>query len=84
MGTIDIYRLVLSIDLDRHSEEKLPLTVPDVVWAKDKTFHAGGRVKTKSSRLYPLAWNYLPENGQHCKRWCLDLVPDLQCPVDSA
>ena len=64
-----MYRLTLTINLDRHSKENLQSTVPDLVWAQDKHFSPGRTCdESSSSRLFP--WNSVPENGQHCKHWC--------------
>ena len=81
-GKIDIYSFVLSIDLDRHSNEELQPTVPDVVWAKDKAFHpkrtSEDEVLTTIS-MESLAWKRL---ALQALVFLVDLTQDLQCPVE--
>ena len=44
VGTFNIYRLLLAINLDCHSKRELQLSVADVVWAQDKQFYPGALV----------------------------------------
>ena len=44
-------------------------------------FTPGGRVKTKSSRLY--FWYVLLRKGQHCRRWCPTCIVWPICHVSS-
>ena len=42
VGTLKLHRVILAINLDRKSEEKLQTTVPDVVRAERKLLHPRG------------------------------------------
>ena len=69
VGALDVYRLELAIYLDRHSEEKLQPTVPDVVWAQDKPFYPG---RASEDKVFSVVSELLARErpGQHCDLWC--------------
>ena len=68
IGALDFYRLALAVNLYLHRKESFSQPYNPLPGLRTNQSTAGGRLKTKSSRLYP--WNGLPENCQHCKRWC--------------
>ena len=60
IGTLDVYKLALAIDLDCQSKEEL--YVPDIVWAQEKQFHPCWVTKDQV-----LSWKRVPGNCQHSK-----------------
>ena len=63
IGALEVDRLILAVDLDRMVKRSFNLPYQTLSGFSTKRSNPGGRVNTKSSRLYP--WYCLPANGQH-------------------
>ena len=82
IGTLEVNRLVLAINLDRHSEKELQPTVPDIVLAQHKAFHPWRASEDEVLSVVPIVRFIRERPALKTLVSLMYSVSNLQCPVD--